>query len=104
MKLEGEAKGSNATSSTVKQFVCSSIGWFGEAIRQIGPELASRVLKTFHVDSWECGSQNWTPGFRDEFEEAARVRSAALLAHNGRDSRRECRCLRAISVRSAANH
>ncbi|TWU27715.1 hypothetical protein Pla144_24920 [Bythopirellula polymerisocia] len=46
------------------QFDC----WFGEAIRQIGPELASRVLKIFHVDSWECGSQNWTPSFRGEFE------------------------------------
>src|SRR6185437_13663085 len=32
--------------------------WFGEAIRQAGPELASQVLKIFHVDSWECGSQN----------------------------------------------
>src|SRR5579872_1467634 len=27
--------------------------WFGEAIRQAGPELAGRVLKVFHVDSWE---------------------------------------------------
>ncbi len=42
--------------------------WFGESIRQVGPELASRVLKVFHVDSWECGSQNWTPDFRSEFQ------------------------------------
>ncbi len=41
--------------------------WFGEAIRQAGPELASKVLKIFHVDSWECGSQNWSPVFRAEF-------------------------------------
>lgn len=41
--------------------------WFGEAIRQAGPELAGRVLKIFHVDSWECGSQNWSPVFRAEF-------------------------------------
>ncbi len=41
--------------------------WFGEAFRQVGPELASKVLKRFHVDSWECGSQNWSPVFRDEF-------------------------------------
>ena len=41
--------------------------WFGEAIRQAGPELAGRVLKIFHVDSWECGSQNWSPVFREEF-------------------------------------
>lgn len=41
--------------------------WFGEAVRQAGPELASQVLKIFHVDSWECGSQNWSPVFREEF-------------------------------------
>ncbi|HSH09335.1 MAG TPA: glycosyl hydrolase [Oceanipulchritudo sp.] len=43
--------------------------WFGEAIRQVGPELADRVLHGFHVDSWECGSQNWSPVFREAFIE-----------------------------------
>ena len=43
--------------------------WFGEAIRQGGPELASRVLKMFHVDSWECGSQNWSTNFAVEFKQ-----------------------------------
>lgn len=42
--------------------------WIGETIRQVGPELAARVLKACHVDSWECGSQNWSPVFRDEFQ------------------------------------
>jgi hypothetical protein len=42
--------------------------WFAEAFRQAGPELAGRVLKVFHIDSWECGSQNWTGDFREEFE------------------------------------
>ncbi|SFN41342.1 alpha-L-rhamnosidase [Chitinophaga sp. YR627] len=41
--------------------------WFGEARRKIGPVLADSVLKVFHVDSWECGSQNWSAGFQDEF-------------------------------------
>jgi hypothetical protein len=41
--------------------------WFGEAVKQVGPELAEKVLKVFHVDSWECGSQNWSPVFREEF-------------------------------------
>ena len=41
--------------------------WFGAAIREVGPELAGRVLKIFHVDSWEAGSQNWSPVFRAEF-------------------------------------
>ncbi|KAA8486266.1 alpha-L-rhamnosidase-like protein [Arcticibacter tournemirensis] len=41
--------------------------WFGEALRVAGPDLAKRVLNIFHVDSWECGSQNWSPVFREEF-------------------------------------
>jgi hypothetical protein len=41
--------------------------WFAEIFRQVGPALAGRVLKVFHVDSWECGSQNWSPVFREEF-------------------------------------
>lgn len=42
--------------------------WFGEAVKQGGPELAKRVLKIFHIDSWECGSQNWSPVFAGEFK------------------------------------
>jgi hypothetical protein len=41
--------------------------WFGEIRRQVGTELASRALKGFHVDSWECGTQNWTAEFPAEF-------------------------------------
>jgi len=41
--------------------------WFGELARRAGNELVPDVLKIFHVDSWECGSQNWSPVFRDEF-------------------------------------
>ncbi|ATC63355.1 DNA-binding protein [Nibricoccus aquaticus] len=42
--------------------------WFGEAMRRAGPELSKRVLAGFHLDSWECGSQNWSPVFQKEFE------------------------------------
>lgn len=42
--------------------------WFGKAVELAGSEIASKVLKVFHVDSWECGSQNWSPVFRDEFK------------------------------------
>lgn len=31
-------------------------------------DLARRVLKYMHVDSWECGSQNWSSCFADEFQ------------------------------------
>lgn len=27
------------------------------------------ALKMTHIDSWETGAQNWTPGFREEFQE-----------------------------------
>ncbi|MFA9390244.1 MAG: glycosyl hydrolase [Prolixibacteraceae bacterium] len=42
--------------------------WFGQIIDSMGTDLASRVLDVFHVDSWECGSQNWSPVFAQEFE------------------------------------
>jgi len=42
--------------------------WFGEAVKQAGPDLAKQVLKIFHVDSWEAGSQNWSPVFAAEFK------------------------------------
>jgi hypothetical protein len=42
--------------------------WFGEIVKQLGTGLTAKVLKGFHVDSWECGSQNWSPVFRDEFK------------------------------------
>ena len=43
-------------------------GWFGEAIRRVGPELAGKTLWMNHTDSWECGCQNWSPAFREEFK------------------------------------
>ena len=29
--------------------------------------VGGKALTMAHIDSWEVGSQNWTPGFRDEF-------------------------------------
>ena len=43
-------------------------GWFGEAVRRVGPELAGKTLWMNHTDSWECGCQNWSPAFREEFQ------------------------------------
>ena len=42
-------------------------GWYGEILRQMGPNVSKDVLTAFHIDSWECGSQNWSPVFRQEF-------------------------------------
>ena len=43
--------------------------WFGAVVQNAGDELVERALKIFHVDSWECGSQNWSPVFREEFRQ-----------------------------------
>lgn len=42
--------------------------WFGKVYRTIDPEVARRVLKILYVDSWECGSQNWSANFAAEFK------------------------------------
>lgn len=42
--------------------------WFGRVFRELDPELVRRVLKYMHVDSWECGSQNWSDNFAAEFK------------------------------------
>lgn len=41
--------------------------WFAKAFTAAEPALARRVLKYMHVDSWECGSQNWSDNFAAEF-------------------------------------
>ncbi len=42
-------------------------GWYGKILEHVGPRLSANVVKMLNVDSWECGSQNWSPVFRDEF-------------------------------------
>lgn len=41
-------------------------GMMGPIVKAAGPH-AGRTLKTVIVDSFEIGSQNWTPGLREEF-------------------------------------
>jgi hypothetical protein len=42
--------------------------WFKKIIQEVGPNRAHEVLRGFHVDSWECGSQNWSSVFPGEFK------------------------------------
>ena len=42
--------------------------WFGAAFSKTDSALAHRVLKFMHIDSWECGSQNWSSNFAAEFQ------------------------------------
>ncbi|MCF8339383.1 MAG: DNA-binding protein [Chitinophagaceae bacterium] len=41
--------------------------WFAKAFSQTDSALAKSVLKVLHVDSWECGSQNWSTSFPKAF-------------------------------------
>ena len=39
----------------------------GKIIADSGPFVGKSLVAT-HIDSWEVGSQNWTPKFREEFQ------------------------------------
>jgi hypothetical protein len=41
--------------------------WFGAVFAKTDSVLAKRVLKYMHIDSWECGCQNWSDNFANEF-------------------------------------
>lgn len=41
--------------------------WFANIYNHIPKDIAKRVLTRIHVDSWECGSQNWSDNFAEEF-------------------------------------
>lgn len=69
----------NATGGTGRGLECDKFSkeavrtqldnWFGAAFRETDPVLARKVLKYMHVDSWECGSQNWSENFREQFQQ-----------------------------------
>lgn len=68
----------NATGGGGKGLECSKFdadivrkqfdNWFAKAFEKTDPALARRVLKYMHVDSWECGCQNWSRNFASEFK------------------------------------
>ncbi len=42
--------------------------WFGSIFLNTDQHVTARTLKYMHVDSWECGCQNWSDNFAAEFE------------------------------------
>ena len=42
--------------------------WFGATFRNTDEEIARRTLRYLYIDSWECGSQNWSRNFAEEFK------------------------------------
>ena len=53
-----------STDATALQFN----NWFGKFYTETDAAVAKEVIKVFHVDSWECGSQNWSNNFAAEFK------------------------------------
>lgn len=53
-----------STAATAIQFK----NWFEKFYTNTDAALAKEVIKVFHVDSWECGSQNWSSNFAAEFK------------------------------------
>lgn len=65
----GAGKGLEADKFSVAAVSKQFDNWYGKVFKEIGPDLAGRVLKYMHVDSWECGSQNWSDNFASEFRQ-----------------------------------
>ena len=64
----GAAKGLEADKFNPSAVRLQYDSWFGEVVNHISKEEAARVLKVFYMDSWEGGSQNWSPVFRAAFQ------------------------------------
>lgn len=64
----GAAKGLECDKFSVAAVKLQFDNWFGKIFEKTDASLAKGVLKIFHVDSWECGSQNWSKNFAAEFK------------------------------------
>ncbi|GAB3010477.1 glycosyl hydrolase [Niabella terrae] len=68
----------NATGGAAKGLECDKFdaaaiqlhfdNWFGKVFENTDSALVHEVLKTFYIDSWEAGSQNWNRNFAAEFK------------------------------------
>ena len=63
----GGAKGLECDKFREEAVRCQFGHWFGETWQHVDQDVLSRTLVRMHSDSWECGSQNWTPRFLEEF-------------------------------------
>ncbi|MCD8290166.1 MAG: DNA-binding protein, partial [Prevotella sp.] len=69
----------NATGGGARGLECSKFSreiidkqfanWWEGIYNHAPKDVAKRVLTRLHVDSWECGSQNWSDNFADEFQQ-----------------------------------
>lgn len=56
----GDCKGLECDKFSRHATQCQLDNWFGAAFKNCDAEVAHRVLKYMHVDSWECSCQNWS--------------------------------------------
>ena len=57
----------------------------GVLLEKMSPRAKEHGLTSLHMDSWESGSQNWTPSFLDEFKKRRGYDARRwLLAYTGR--------------------
>ena len=73
----------------------------GKLIADVGP-LVGKSLVATHIDSWENGSQNWTPNSAKS-SNAAAVTICCRICRCSRLDRRESRSLRAVSLGLSAD-
>lgn len=64
----GGAKGLECDKFSVSAIDKQFNHWFGTIYNHLPKDVAQRVLRVFHVDSWECGCQNWSRNFAAEFK------------------------------------
>jgi len=64
----GAAKGLECDKFSTEATTLQFRNWFGKFYTETDAALAKEVIKVFHVDSWECGSQNWSKNFAVEFK------------------------------------
>ncbi|MBR0036031.1 MAG: DNA-binding protein [Bacteroidales bacterium] len=56
----GDAKGLECDKFSASATQSQLDHWFGEAFRRCNPRVVRQALKVMHIDSWECGCQNWS--------------------------------------------
>ncbi len=61
-------KGLESDKLSVKATEAAYQGLMKKLVDELGP-VAGKALVSTHIDSWETGSQNWTPGFREQFQQ-----------------------------------
>lgn len=66
--IGGKGKGLECDKFSLNATTIQFENWFGKVFDEIDSALAHKVLKSLLIDSWECGSQNWSSVFRKEFK------------------------------------